>query len=412
MFRANTQAFAPETRAKLTPQAVCFDFMGVRRGFVNTPALPGKALRPAEAAGRRAVPTGGVLRRETKPKAGFFDEEKNLAGTNGSDLLLPEKMGGFSLFKYILRRIGAMLLTLFLIMTLSFWIIRLMPMSIFENPNIPPDIQKLLMSEMHLDKPMLLQYYYFLEGIILEGEFGTSVKVRPRMDVFEILSSRIPPTVQLNFLSLLISLPLGVIFGTIAALRRNKATDNIISFLIVICISVPSFVFASLLQYCFTFRWPIFPTLYDSTATSFCGTLHSLTLPIIALALNPIATIARYLRGELIETLSSEYLLLARTKGLTRAQATVRHAFRNSLVPIANTIIPMITGIMGGSLVVEKMFAVPGMGGLLIDSILAGDHFLTVALLIFYSTISLCTILIVDISYGFIDPRIRIGGGK
>src|SRR5699024_2446576 len=107
------------------------------------------------------------------------------------------------------RRIGAMLLTLFLIMTLSFWIIRLMPMSIFENPNIPPDIQKLLMSEMHLDKPMLLQYYYFLEGIILEGEFGTSVKVRPRMDVFEILSSRIPPTVQLNFLSLLISLPLG-----------------------------------------------------------------------------------------------------------------------------------------------------------------------------------------------------------
>ncbi|HIQ62329.1 MAG TPA: ABC transporter permease [Candidatus Avichristensenella intestinipullorum] len=287
-----------------------------------------------------------------------------------------------------------------------------MPMSIFENPNIPPDIQKLLMSEMHLDKPMLLQYYYFLEGIILEGEFGTSVKVRPRMDVFEILSSRIPPTVQLNFLSLLISLPLGVIFGTIAALRRNKAADNIISFLIVICISVPSFVFASLLQYCFTFRWPIFPTLYDSTATSFFGTLHSLTLPIIALALNPIATIARYLRGELIETLSSEYLLLARTKGLTRAQATVRHAFRNSLVPIANTIIPMITGIMGGSLVVEKMFAVPGMGGLLIDSILAGDHFLTVALLIFYSTISLCTILIVDISYGFIDPRIRIGGGK
>ena len=124
------------------------------------------------------------------------------------------------------------------------------------------------------------------------------------------------------------------------------------------------------------------------------------------------ATIGRYLRGELIETLSSEYLLLARTKGLTRSQATVRHAFRNSLVPIANTIIPMITGIMGGSLVVEKMCASPGMGGQLIDSILAGDHFLTVALLIFYSAISLFTILIVDISYGIIDPRIRIGEGK
>jgi oligopeptide transport system permease protein len=166
------------------------------------------------------------------------------------------------------------------------------------------------------------------------------------------------------------------------------------------------------LQYCLTYLWPVFPTLYDSTASSLHAMLFSLTLPILALSFGPSATIARYLRGELIETLSSEFLLLARTKGLTRVQATIRHGFRNSLVPIANTIIPMITGIMGGSLVVEKIFAVPGMGGQLIDSILAHDHFLTVALLIFYSAISLATILIVDISYGIIDPRIRVGGGK
>ena len=125
-----------------------------------------------------------------------------------------------------------------------------------------------------------------------------------------------------------------------------------------------------------------------------------------------IATIGRYLRGELIENLGSEYLLLARTKGLSRTQATVRHAFRNSLVPISNTLIGLLTGIMGGSLVIEKMFAVPGMGGQLVDSIMAGDHFLTVALLIFYSAISLVTILIVDLSYGIIDPRIRVGGGN
>ncbi len=316
------------------------------------------------------------------------------------------------MFKYVLGRIGAMLLTLFLVMTLSFWIIRLMPMSIFENPEVSPEIQAKLEAEMHLHEPMLAQYYYFIEGIVTRGDFGTSVKVRPGLDVFEILSIRIPPTVVLNFFSLLISIPLGIIVGTWAALKRNKLTDNILSFLIVICISVPSFVFASLLQYCFTYLWPIFPTLYDSQTTSFAAQLYSMVLPIIALALGPIASIARYLRGELIETLSSEYLLLARTKGLTRTEATVKHAFRNSLVPIANTIIPLITGIMGGSLVVEKMFAVPGMGGLLIDSILAGDHFLTVALLIFYSAISLFTILIVDISYGIIDPRIRVGGGK
>ena len=316
------------------------------------------------------------------------------------------------MFKYILGRIGAMLLTLFLVMTLSFCVIRLMPMSIFENPEVSPEIQRKLEAEMHLDQPMIVQYYYFIKGVVTEGNFGTSVKVRPGMDVFEIIASRIPPTVVLNIFSLLISIPLGIVLGTIAALKCNKTADHVISFLIVIFISVPSFVFASLLQYLFTFKWPIFPTLYDSTASSFSAMLYSLFLPIFALALNPVATIGRYLRGELIETLSSEYLLLARTKGLTRAQATVRHAFRNSLVPIANTIIPMITGIMGGSLVVEKMFAIPGMGGQLIDSILAGDHFLTVALLIFYSAISLFTILIVDISYGIIDPRIRIGEGK
>ena len=316
------------------------------------------------------------------------------------------------MFKYILGRIGAMMLTLFLVMTLSFCVIRLMPMSIFENPEVSPEIQRKLEAEMHLDQPMVVQYYYFIKGVLTEGNFGTSVKVRPGMDVFAIIASRIPPTVVLNIFSLLISIPLGIVLGTIAALRCNRTADHVISFLIVIFISVPSFVFASLLQYLFTFKWPIFPTLYDSTASSFGAMFYSLFLPIFALALNPVATIGRYLRGELIETLSSEYLLLARTKGLTRAQATVRHAFRNSLVPIANTIIPMITGIMGGSLVVEKMFAIPGMGGQLIDSILAGDHFLTVALLIFYSAISLFTILIVDISYGIIDPRIRIGEGK
>ena len=316
------------------------------------------------------------------------------------------------MFKYIMGRIGAMVLTLFLVMTLSFWIIRLMPMSIFENPEVSPEIQRKLEERMHLHEPMAVQYYYFIEGIVTRGDFGTSVKIRPGLDVFEILSSRIPATVILNVFSLLISIPLGILFGTWAALKRNKATDTVISFLIVVCISVPSFVFASVLQYLFTFVWPVFPTLYDAQSPSFAVRFHSMVLPIIALSLNPIATIARYLRGELIETLSSDFMLLARTKGLTNTEATFRHAFRNSLVPIANTIIPMVTGIMGGSLVIEKMFSVNGMGGLLIDSILAGDHFLTVALLIFYSAISLFTILIVDVSYGIIDPRIRVGGKK
>ena len=316
------------------------------------------------------------------------------------------------MLKYILGRIAAMLLTIFLVMTLSFWIIRLMPMTIFENPEVSPEVQYKLEERMHLHEPKIVQYYYFLEGIILRGDFGTSVKLRPGMDVFDIIVVRIQPTMVLNFFSLLVSIPLGILAGTVAALRRNTWVDHVISFVIVIFISVPSFVFASLLQYCLTFVWPVFPTLYNAQAPDVWQAFHSMVLPIAALSLGPIATIARYLRGELIEALSSEYMLLARTKGLTRQEATWFHAFRNSMVPIANTIIPMITGIMGGSLVIEKLFSVPGEGGLLVDSIMAGDHFLTVALLIFYSLISLITILVVDISYGIIDPRIRIGGGK
>ena len=315
------------------------------------------------------------------------------------------------MIKYILERIGAMLLTLFLVMVLSFMIIRLMPMSIFENPEVSPEIQYKLEEEMHLHDPIPVQLFYFLKNIVVDFNFGTSVKIKPGVGVFSIIADRIPPTVALNFLSLFLSIPLGLIAGTAAALKRNTWVDTLISFAIVLFISIPSFVFASLLQYCLTFLVPIFPTLYDATGGIWVQ-LYSMVLPILALALGPIATIGRYLRGELIENLGSEYLLLARTKGLSRTQATVRHAFRNSLVPISNTIIGLLTGIMGGSLVIEKMFAVPGMGGQLVDSIMAGDHFLTVALLIFYSAISLVTILIVDLSYGIIDPRIRVGGGN
>ena len=314
--------------------------------------------------------------------------------------------------KYVLQRIGAMLITLFFVMSLSFMVIRLMPMSLFENPEVPKEIQEKLEDKFHLNDPLPVQYFYFMEGIITGLDFGISVKLRPGLDVWGIIVSRLPPTMLINFISLFISIPLGLMFGIIAALKRNTWIDTMISVFVILFISVPSFVFASLLQYVLTFIFPIFPTLYESTATTFAQMMHSLTLPIVALSLSPIATLTRYLRGELIENISSEYILLARTKGLTRAQAIVRHAFRNSMMPITSTLVSLITGIMGGSLVVESMFAIPGTGGMLVKSIFAGDHFLTVAILIFYSAISLTTILVVDLSYSLIDPRVRVGGGK
>jgi len=316
------------------------------------------------------------------------------------------------MFKYIAGRVAAMLITLYVITSISFFIVRLMPMKIFDHPDVPPEVVKILEAQMHLDKPLLVQYGYFIKGIVIDGDWGISAKIRPKMPVFDVIAARIPISMLINILSLVISLPIGIVAGTVAALKRNKLPDHVISFLVVLFISIPSFVFATMMQYSFSFVFKIFPTIYNPTASTLRDLAMSITLPVIALALGPIATVARYLRGELIETMSSEFLLLARTKGLTQRQAIVRHAFRNSCVPLVNIIVPMFTGILGGSLVIEAIFAIPGLGGMLVNSINAGDHPLTIALLIFYSIISLLTILIMDIIYGILDPRIKMGGRK
>ena len=309
--------------------------------------------------------------------------------------------------KYIIERIVAMFITLFIIVTIAFCVVRLMPGSVYDNPELPQSVIEALEAKQHLNEPLLVQYGYFLKGVILEGNWGTSVKIEPSVPAFEVLAKRIPITLEINIYSLLISLPLGIIFGTIAALRKNKMADHLISVMVVIFISVPSFVFASLLQYWLAFKLELFPIVYESTAVGM-ERFASMCLPIMALAFGPIATVTRYLRGELVETVNSEYMTLAKTKGLTQVQATVRHAFRNACLPLANIIIPMFTNVLGGSLVIERIFSIPGVGGIMINSINANDHPLTVAVLIFYSLVSLITILLVDLSYGFIDPRIRL----
>lgn len=316
------------------------------------------------------------------------------------------------MLKYVLERILAMVITLVIIMTMGFMVIRLMPGNMFEgNPDMSPEQLAALEAKYHLDKPLLVQYGYYLRDIVTKNDWGTSLKLYPNVPVWDILKTRIPITMYINIYSLLISLPLGIIFGIIAAIKKNTWIDYTVSFMVVICISVPSFVFGTLLQYFCAFKWGAFPIIYDATAAGF-SKLHSLLLPIIALSLSPIASITRYLRAELAETINSDFMLLAKTKGLTERQATVNHGIRNSLLPLMNIIVPMFTSIMGGSLVIETIFAVPGMGGMMVNSINAPDYEVTLAILIFYSVISLVTVLLVDLSYGIVDPRIRMGGKK
>ena len=316
------------------------------------------------------------------------------------------------MLKYTLQRLLAMILTLFIIMTIGFMVIRLMPGGLYDDDvDMSAEQQAIREAKYHLDKPIPLQYLYFLKGVVTEWDWGVSLKVAINVPVWSVLKTKIPITLYINFFSLLISLPLGIGFGIVAAVRKNSFFDYLVSFFVVLFISVPSFVFATLLQFFIAFKLGAFPIIFDSTAMGLAK-FRSLFLPIVALSLGPIARVTRYLRAELAETLNSDFMLLARTKGLTSLRSTVRHGIRNSLLPLCNIIIPMFTHIMGGSLVIETIFAIPGMGGILVKSINASDYYLTLGALMFFSIISLVTTFIVDMSYGVVDPRIRMGGKK
>jgi len=315
------------------------------------------------------------------------------------------------MLRYIVQRLIAMAITLFIIISISFFIIHSMPGSIVDDPMLPEDVKLAIEDKYHLNDPLPVQYGYFLKDF-LSFNFGTSIKVQPRVSVFDIIKAKLPITLQVNIFSLILTVPVGIILGIIAALKKNRAADHIISIMVILFISVPSFVFAALLQYFVAFKWGLAPILLSTDATLTWTKFKSMILPVLALSFGGIATITRYMRAELCEALNSEYMLLAKTKGLSQVQATVRHAIRNSFIPLANIIIPMFFSILGGSMVIENIFGIPGLGQLSVSSINALDHPLTIATLFFYSLISLLSILVVDLSYGIIDPRIRIGGRK
>ena len=311
--------------------------------------------------------------------------------------------------RYILQRILAMILTLLIILTVAFMVVRLMPGSVFDlDPELSDTAIKAMNAKYHFDQPMIKQYGYFMADVLFHNDWGTSIAMRPNVAVWDILKDRIPVTLKLNLISLFAALPFGLFLGIVAAINKNTLVDHLVSLMVVLFISIPSFIYAAGLQYFVGYKWKWLPLIYDPAAHGWAQ-FRSMILPMLALSFDPIARVARYLRAELIENINSDYMLLAKAKGLTFRQSIMRHALRNSMVPMMNIIIPMFAEVLSGSLVIESIFAVAGMGGLMVDSINSSDHMLTVAILMFYSLISLITILIVDISYGIVDPRVRMG---
>lgn len=264
------------------------------------------------------------------------------------------------------------------------------------------------------NKPLLIQYGIYLKNIVTSWDFGTSWNVSFRTPAWEVLTSRLLPTVLVNLYSLLFSIPLGIGFGIYAAIRKNKWQDHVISTMVMVFVSVPSYVYAFLVQYFLYLKWNLFPltvySLADAGGSWFTGKMFYSMIPaILALSFAEIARLCRFTRAELTETLTSDYMLLARTKGLTRTQATTRHALKNAMVPILPMIISSFIGILGGSMIIEEIFSIPGVGQLYIKSINLLDYDVFMMDTVFYTFVGLLAGIVVDISYGFIDPRIRMG---
>lgn len=324
-----------------------------------------------------------------------------------------------STFKYILKRLALAALTFFIIISACFLLVRMLPNEVVASFGKDTELliqQRVRQGILYADGtkvPLMEQYVNFLKNTLLGLNWGVSEKLYPMQDVFQVFLSKLPATVLVNTYSSLLAVPTGLLLGIYAALKKNKWQDHLISTGVMVLVSVPSYVYAFLIQYilCFKLKW--FPLVMNSGTNYFTWDMFRSMFPaVLALSLGSIAGYARFTRAELTEVLTSEYLLLARTKGLTRAQTTVRHALRNAMVPIFPSIISEVIAVLGGSLIIESIFVVPGVGPLYVQSITARDYNMFILLSAFYTLIGLVAGIVVDLSYGIIDPRIRMGSKK
>lgn len=314
--------------------------------------------------------------------------------------------------KYVIKRVLLMFFVLFVIMTMCFILIKLLPLPAVKE--MGKDINIILMrrEQMGYGKPIPVQFFLFLKNVLTKWDWGVGEQMYEALNVWDVLAQKLPYTITVNLYSILFAIPVGLAFGIYAALKKNKWQDHVISTAVMIFISVPSYVYAFLVQYFLCFKLHLFPLTIPSgeTASLFSFKMLVAMMPaVLSLGFGVIAGLTRYTRAELSEVLTGDYMLLARTKGLTKAQATARHALRNAMVVILPMIIGEFIGIIGGSLIIEKIFAIPGVGNLYISAISVRDYNFFMALTFFYTAIGLVSTLVTDLSYGFIDPRIRMG---
>ncbi|MEH7236534.1 ABC transporter permease [Bacillus sp. JJ1562] len=306
------------------------------------------------------------------------------------------------MLKYIGKRIVLAVVTLWVIITLTFILMHSIPGNPFaQEGTMPAAVYNNLQSYYNLDKPLYVQYGLYLLSI-LQFDFGPSYK-SSTLTVNDLIVNGFPVSLHLGTQALLIAIPLGLLFGIIAALYRNRWPDYSSMILAIIGISVPNFILATFLINYLAVEWRWFPV---ATWKSWSHTV----LPSLSLAMMPMAFIARLMRSSMLEVMSQDYILTAKAKGLKKGTIILKHAIRNAIMPVVTIVGILIANIVTGSFIIEKIFGIPGMGEMFVTSIFNRDYPVILGSTIFYSAILILFILIVDIAYTWIDPRIKVTG--
>ncbi|MFA4136360.1 MULTISPECIES: ABC transporter permease [unclassified Brevibacillus] len=303
--------------------------------------------------------------------------------------------------RYLLKRILMMVLTLWIIVTLTFSLMHMIPGDPFasESDQLPEQILFNLRAKYNLDEPLPMQYLLYLKSLVML-DLGPSIKSETR-GVNDMIKDGFGASAMIGLQAIAVALFFGLLFGTIAALNRNTWIDYAAMVMAVLGIAVPSFIMAPLLINYLAIKWPLFPV---ATLASW---KHSV-LPSLALAFGPLAIITRYMRTSMIDVMNQNYIRTAEAKGIPTFLIVIKHGIRNAILPIVTFMGPLIAGLLTGTFVVEKIFAVPGIGKYFVDGIFNRDYPVILGTTVFYSAILVLIIFLIDLAYIFIDPRIKL----
>lgn len=301
---------------------------------------------------------------------------------------------------YIVKRIGLAILTVWVVITVTFFVMRAVPGGPFMGEKaVSEAAQAALEAKYGLDKPVMEQYFTYLKDVVTKLDFGPSIKLRGRM-VMDVIADGLKTSAKLGVVAACIALVVGIVLGAMAALRRNTVLDKIIMVITTAFVSMPSFIMGTLLLLIFAVHWHVFPA-NGSTA-------DGLVLPVITLALYPMAYITRLTRSSMLDVLGQDYIRTAKAKGVSPAKIVFGHALKNSLIPVITYFGPMLAYIVTGSLVVEQIFAVPGIGRAFVSSITNRDYPLIMGTTIVLACLIVIMNLLSDILYKVVDPRITL----